>query len=220
DPVVLFLSEPAARSGDLAAVLDRRRRTDDAARARRRRHVAVSPRDAERRAAADELCLEERTQGDYPARGDPASGNLYRHAPVRRRAVPNVAPRASDGGVQRVDQRMPSANPKWLVARSFLLSLCFYVGIVWVLSLSKGLLVASFAALIAPFLPVIFVFTDWGSVQHGTTALQMLTLSGAAIIMVSSARLYPSKRIVLLGANLVLIFFWVMSFGILGMVVT
>ncbi len=49
-----------------------------------RRTVRMSPtwRCAEWRASTDLFCLEERSQGDHPTRGDPKGGHLHRHAHV------------------------------------------------------------------------------------------------------------------------------------------
>ena len=104
NPIASFYSlpEPAARPANLAAVSDRGLRPDDVAGARRGRHVAVPSSHVERPAAADELRLQGRAQGDHCARGDSHRGHLHRHAEVRRRSVSRIPSRPSGSGIQTV----------------------------------------------------------------------------------------------------------------------
>jgi hypothetical protein len=84
---------------------------------------------------------------------------------------------------------------------------------------SQGILVASVAAMSAPLLPPLFAIFEWGGDGHDI-AIQMGILCLAVGLMVPLSLVYFSNRLLFFVTHMLLVVYWIVCFGILGMAVT
>jgi hypothetical protein len=89
----------------------------------------------------------------------------------------------------------------------------------WLLFFSQGILVASVAAMSAPLLPPLFAIFEWGGDGHDI-AIQMGILCLAVGLMVPLSLVYFSNRLLFFVTHMLLVVYWIVCFGILGMAVT
>jgi hypothetical protein len=105
------------------------------------------------------------------------------------------------------------------VVKGFLVSMAIFQVLVMFLVFSRGFLAGLISAIMLPFLPAIFVFTDWGNVRQGNNAIMMAVLCSALAVTLTLSIKYFDNRIFCLAAHVLLVVYWIMSFGILGMAI-
>jgi len=105
------------------------------------------------------------------------------------------------------------------IVKGFLANMVIFQVVVALLVFSQGLVVALVSAIMLPFLPL-FVFTDWVSLRQGNNAIMMAIVCLAVSAMVTLSIRYFDNRILSVAAHVLLIIYWIISFGILGMAFT
>src|SRR5919106_2999529 len=106
------------------------------------------------------------------------------------------------------------------VVKGFLVNMAIVQVLVALLLFSQGFLGALVSAIMLPFLPPIFVITDWGSDWQGSNAVMMAVLCSALAVALTLSIKYFDNRMFCLAAHVLLVIYGIMSFGIIGMALT
>lgn len=88
------------------------------------------------------------------------------------------------------------------------------------LMLSYGFRAALASAIILPFLPTIFLFTDWPSESQGNDTIMIAVLCSALVVTLMLSVKYFDNRIYCFTAHVLLVIYWITSFAIIGIAFT
>ena len=113
-----------------------------------------------------------------------------------------------------------AVSSRWGIAKSFLINMGIFQILRGIFVLPQGFLLACVWAIVAPFLPPIFAFSEWGSDLHGKNAMQLAALCSAVALSITLSIKYTSNRIFFLAAHVLLFIYWIMCFGIVAIAFT